>query len=700
MNTRQYLEELAWLYEVSVEFFDIYGNRRRASDEALLALLPNLGAELSCSQEVESAVKKRRLEVARQMLEPVVVVWDCGPSRIGLRLPQADFDQRIEVQISLEDGGERTFFVDGRQLEIRESWTAEGLAVANSWLPLGEALPWGYHRLRVRIRQQTVEAMLIVAPTTAWQPERDRYWGIFTPLYALHDEKTLGVASLRELSRLIRWTHAQGGALVGTLPLMASFMDTPCVPSPYSPVSRLFWNELYLDVEALPEFKQDKRSQQLLENRWFQETIQHIKDRNYVDFSAQMHFKREMILPLVERGLKTPAFQAFVSERPEVQNYAAFRAMMEDRQSHWRIWQDYKDKTQIDPADVDPSSYRYHLYVQHHLNQQLSLMNEEAQKTGLGLYLDMPLGVHPGGYDAWSQKEVFLQHTSAGAPPDALFTGGQNWGFHPLHPHALRQHEYGYVIDCAREQMRHAGALRIDHVLGLHRIFTIPHGMGGDQGLYVNFRPEEMYAITTLESHRNQCMVVGEDLGTIPNEVRQAMDRHKFHRMYLGQFSLGSPAEAPAFDPMPRGAIASLNTHDTPSFKSFWEGHDIRMRVRLGHIRPEDEAGELRERAELTERVRQKLLEAGCIDETSDSQAIFEVLTGMLADSSARLLLINLDDLLGSIEPQNIPGTIDEYPNWRSKQAIGLDQLSERADILDFLHQIAHRRHASALSSR
>lgn len=682
MSHRQSLEELAWLHGVSLDFWDIYGNRRVASDDALLAILPGLGAAISGPQDVEEAVRAKRIEVAEQRMEPVNVVWDDAPHRLHLRLPSALLNHPIGLSFSLEGGDSFNTSIDPSSIARHESWVAEGRAVSNLSVPLSRQLPWGYHRVRAETAAGAAEAMVISAPKLAWTPEECRVWGLFAPTYAISDRDTQGMGSLRELRRLIRWTQARGGALVGTLPMMSTFLDDPFAPSPYSPVSRIFWNELFLDVEALPELKAAPAARARAKGPATRET-------EWVDYKAQYAHKREQIEPLLDAAFKRSDVQAFIENNPRTVDYARFRATHERERRGWCTWEARKAGGVLKPGDYDERAFRFHLYSQMRMKGQLDGLNAESAEHGLGLYLDMPLGVHPDGYDAWRHSDCFLQGASAGAPPDALSTEGQNWGFRPLHPQAIRREGYEYVRACVRSQMTRAGALRIDHVLGLHRIFSVPFNMSGNDGVYVNYAADELYAIMTLESHRHRCMVVGEDLGTIPDEVRVAMDAHHFHRMYVGQFALS--AHEPAIGPVPDRAVASINTHDTPTFGGFWGEHDIEQRLTLGHLSAEQAPKERAERAALRAAVTALLAAEGRLSEDPSAQQVLRALIERLAESSAHILLVNLEDLFDETTPQNVPGTIDEVPNWRHKVGATLEQLEESEDIAAFLERLGHR---------
>jgi 4-alpha-glucanotransferase len=301
------------------------------------------------------------------------------------------------------------------------------------------------------------------------------------------------------------------------------------------------------------------------------------------------------------------------------------------------------------------------------------------------MYLDVPLGVHPEGYDGWRERSSFLEGVSAGAPPDELFTGGQEWGFRPLSPEGLCESRYQYFISSLRHQLGAAGVLRIDHVMGLHRIYCIPTGMNATEGLYVHFPHEELYAILTLESSRHRAMLVGEDLGTVPDAVREAMDAHALHRMYVLPFEL-RPDQAMIMGDIGSQTVASANTHDLPTFRGWWDASDVEIRCEMGLLDEGAAAAARHERERLTRTLAERL------GQPHEPLAVLRAALEAIAASDARLVLVSLEDLWLEPDPQNVPGTHRERPNWRRKARLSLDEMRVDARVLDTLRAIAAKR--------
>ncbi|RMH43396.1 MAG: 4-alpha-glucanotransferase [Deltaproteobacteria bacterium] len=544
------LEALARDCGVQTEYVDAFGAVRRASPDALVAVIRALGEDLASPDDAGRVLLDRARRRAARRLPPVIVAWD----------GRADVDAPGPAELVCEDGGVRP--VTGAPLALRD-------------------LPIGYHALVAGGER----AHVIAAPSRCHEPPAgERTWGVFAPLYALRSARTRvhGGADLTDLAHCIDWVRGLGGSVVGTLPLLAAFPDEP---SPYLPVSRRFWNELYLDLSAVPEIDALPEA--------FVRSAAALDAAGEVDYPG-LHAAREPLLRDAARRLwasaspRRDAFERWRAATPLADAYAAFR------------------------AGGDEDARRYHLYVQWLCREQLAAL------AGRGLYLDLPVGVHPRGFDAVREADAFAAGVSVGAPPDPLFAGGQDWTVPALHPERSRRTGHRYFAECVRAHAEFARVLRIDHVMGLFRRFWIPRGFPATEGVYVRMPADELVAVVCVESYRHRCAIVGEDLGTVEPAVRDEMARRGLRRMYVAQL-------APD-DPVPPGCVASLNTHDTPPFAAACPGADI-----------------------------------------GDAIA-------RLAASEAWAVLVSLEDLWGETRPQNVPGTGRERPNWRRKMARAIDE--------------------------
>jgi 4-alpha-glucanotransferase len=677
---REDLLSLARLYGVHTSYHDALGNYVEASPESLLGALRALRAPVESLADVPGALRERHEELAGQLLSPVVVAWDGHAPAIELR-PAAG-GGALAYHLDLEGGERRGQVMDLESLP--ETPPAAGSIHPGRRLLLPEPLPFGYHRLSVEHGGRSAESLIISAPSRCYPGDGRPIWGVFLPLYALRTARSWGAGDFSDLATLADWTAGLGGGVVATLPLLASFLDEPCEPSPYAPASRLFWNELYVDPRRLPEMEECIPARRLLESPELLHEVEALQAGSHVDYPRLMALKRRVLEELAHRffsrpGARQEELAAFVAGKAELETYAAFRAVGDRRGEPWQCWPQRLREGTLAAEDYDEEDRRYYLWTQWAADQQVRALAQEARRRGPGLYLDLPLGVHGSAYDVWREPDLFAQGVSAGAPPDALFTQGQNWGFPPLQPERLRERGYDHLIDCLRHHLEHAGLLRLDHVMQLHRLFWIPQGMDARAGVYVTYPAEEMYAVLALESHRYQAMIVGENLGTVPPEVYEAMDRHHVLGMYVVQYEL--QPDRRLREP-PARTVASLNTHDMPTFEAFWQARDVDELHSLGFFSPED----VRRERERRQAIRRDL-EAE-LGRAATEREILQHYLDRLAASPARLVLVNLEDLWQETEPQNVPGTHDERPNWRRKARLSFEEFSARADVVETLKRV------------
>lgn len=661
------LRELARDCGVQLTYRDGLRQRRTASPDAVAAVLDALGVPASSAAEAADALRARRAARWTRAIEPVAVVRHGQPATITVRGPAAH-DGPLTFHLTAEDGSERTWTADATVIAKED---IDGRSFVEREAALPADLPVGYHRLRV----ESSEATLIVAP--ARMHDGPAAAGVFAPIYALRTDHDYGCGDLGGFAELIDMVAAHGGSLVATLPILSAFLDEPFDPSPYAPVSRLHWNELYLDLEAVPELAASDDARALVRNAG--RRIKKLRATEDVDYRCVYAIKRRILescagaLDLKRRR----AMDRFVAGNPLTREYARFRAEAERRAAPWSAW---GPKTTL-PAGGEAE--RFHLYAQWLMNEQLERAGRNADAAGVHLYFDLPLGVHPDGFDTWRFRDVFAFGVSGGAPPDSFFTLGQNWRFPPLHPERIRETGYAYVIESLRALLRHARILRIDHVMGLHRLFWVPDGFDASDGVYVRSNPDEWYAILAIESHRAGAAIVGEDLGTVPGEVRAAMARNNVLRSYVLQEELPDPPK-PAPRPVPERALATLNTHDMPTFAAFWNGADIDHRVRLGLFDEAQAAKERTHRAKTTKRVAAALRQRKLIEprgEVDASRALDGALR-WLARGRARMRCVSLEDLWLEQRQQNVPGTTsDEQPNWRHKLPATIRELRDTPEV-------------------
>jgi 4-alpha-glucanotransferase len=482
-----------------------------------------------------------------------------------------------------------------------------------------------------------------------------------------------------------------GGDFVGTLPLLAAFLDEPFEIGPYSPVSRLFWNEFYLDVTKIPDLAASPRARQLVDSASTRNAIETSRAASLLDYRSIMSAKQPALMELANSFFASSSprrknFEKYVVEHPRLKDYAEFRAVGEQFKAAWTEWPEELRNGTLRDGAYSEQSKRYHMYVQWLAEQQLAAA--AGKDEGGGLYLDLPLGVNANGYDVWRERDKFAIGVAGGCPPDNVFPRGQNWGFVPLYPHNIRTNGYRYVREYLRHQMRFAKVLRIDHVPSFHRVFWIPPGADARDGVYVRYPAEELYAVFALESQRHRTMLVGEDLGTVPPEVPRSMARHNVQRMYVIEYE-AKPDRGAALPEPPASSIASINTHDMAPFAGFWAGIDIEERAAAGLLPTVRRGQEEAERAALRTALTDFLLAENCDGEAEvDATDLFRTCLGFLQNSPARTVLVNLEDLWGETQWQNVPSTGGESANWRRKAGQAWEEFSKDPQILNVLREL------------
>jgi len=631
------LLQLAKLYGVLTSYRDMWGRRREASADSVLLALQALGAPVESMADVGHAIRARRSELENRLVEPVITAWDG-------RLPELKLPRNCELRIADCESPVPKFAIRNSQFEI----------------------PYGYHRLLVEARGQVHESLVISAPKRAFFPLRSRAWGVFAPAYAL--------GNLTAFESFGLWIEKHGGRLAATLPLLACFMERPYEPSPYSPVSRLFWNEFYVDPSRAPEFEAAAKAAALPAAP---------PRRQLVDYAGEMRIQRRILEELARTFFSSAGsrrraeFENFLKAHPAATDYARFRAATDRMQQGWRGWPERMRAGDLRPEDYSEEAFRYHLYAQWLTQEQISALAAKFRSRGALLYLDLPLGIHPDGYDVWRHRDLFLKGMSGGSPPDPVFTVGQNWGFPPMNPQTMRTSFHRYTIAYIQNHLQYAGLLRIDHVMGLHRLYCIPDGMPGERGVYVEYPAEELYAILSLESHKRRAGIVGENLGTVPPEVNRAIVRHNIQQMYVVQYEISADPKRDALRTPPAHSVAGLNTHDMPPFRAFLDGLDIPDRLDLGFLDPEGARRERKSRERLRKALTRFLRERGLLKSlpAASPEEIFRACLEFLGRSPAAVVLVNLEDLWQETNPQNIPSTGDRRPNWRRRLRYSVEEL-------------------------
>jgi 4-alpha-glucanotransferase len=698
-RARSALRALADRVGIIAEYVDQTGRERRAtSDRTRAALLHAMGYGASSETEAKETLSALRERESGQLLPPVCVTTDPA-APIAFSLPRG-WPSRVEWELELENEGGRVVRQEGR------ATVRAGRRVAI--MPL-QPPGLGYHtiRLTVRARERAAHAQqrLIVAPTRCVAPEvilhGERVVGVTVNVYALRSAQNWGVGDTGDLRRLAEWSARIGAAFIGVNPLHA-LRNRGHGISPYGPVSRLFRNVLYIDVDAVPELVASAEARSMVERA--RPRIAELRAASYLDYEAVMMAKRPVLEALhcvfVEhhRGRDTPrgrAYAAYVEAEGEALDDFATWCVLDEREEG-RAWQTWPTELR-DAHGPAVRAFRakeservdFHRWLQFELDRQLDDAQARARELGLpiGLYQDLAIGAAVDGSDTWMHPDLFLDGATVGAPPDPYAATGQNWGLPVIHPHRLAADGYAYWVRLVRAALRHGGALRIDHILGLFRQYWIPAGMRGSEGAYVRFPAEDLLGILALESVRANALIVGEDLGTVPPEVPPTLERWGVLSSKVLYFE--TDTKRGCFKPpdaYPRLALTTANTHDMPTIAAFWRELDIDLRAKVGAI-PATRAVEQarRERAAAREALAMALIEEGLWpigDEPTTDLALREAVHSFLRRTPSWLVGLSLDDLVGEVEPVNLPGVpADRWPSWTRRMTMSLEEMTASADV-------------------
>lgn len=722
------LDRLAERVGIAPGYHDVEGTWFETSGAAKRAILAAMGIPAETGDD--QAASLARLEEApwRTLVEPVSVVADeAQPGHVPVTLP-ADTTEPLVWQIALENGGTRDGVTAPSRMHLVERRALDGAMLERRMLALPGDLPLGYHRLRLVSGGTVAESTIIVAPKTCWGPDDivpgERFVGLACQLYSLRGEADWGIGHFGDLRNFAVGAGAAGVDLVGVNPLHALFLADPAQASPYSPASRDWLNALYIDPTAVPDFAESEPARRLVSDTDFQQRLEKARHAELIDYREVA----ELLLPVLEllfdnfrdrhlaRGTeRARGFRSFRDRHGrELELFAQFMALQEDQTGRggierfaWWTWPE--DCRTPSGAGVDrfrrsrSARIDFHIYLQWIADEQLRQAAEAGRQAGLriGIYRDLAVGVGAASASAWAHPRALVRGVSIGAPPDVYNRLGQNWGLSPLHPLLLKEQAFRPFIAALRANMRHAGALRIDHVMGLMRLFWVPEGLGPGNGAYVAYPFDDLLRIVALESRRHRCLVVGEDLGTVPEGFRPAMNAAGILSYRVMQFERVGDGLFARPTTYPEAAMVTAGTHDLPTIEGFWLGRDLEWRRELGlYPDPEAAAGDRDGRRADRRRLIDALIDAGVWppdvpdDEEADETArvLPVAVYRFLARTPCRLLMIQIEDMLRQREQINLPGTVDEHPNWRRRLELPLHELFASPEFAAVVAAVANER--------
>ncbi len=714
--TRNTLDEIAEQYGLGAAYHDYRGELKVFSAATRIALLSAMGVDASSWPALKEAAGTSSASERANILPPVLVVQQGAPITIEL-LSGPEGAVSLDWQLETEAGATSQGTVNTAALDQVVNHSSSGQALKLWKLPVMD-LPAGYHRLTVRAGSGVSEEMrLIISPPRCFDSPAlqngQRLWGITLQLYTLKSERNWGIGDFADLEEVIERAAPFGCALIGLNPLHALMPADPAQYSPYSPSSRQFLNVLYISVPRIPEFMRCEAAQTFV-GRSGKETLARLRSTANVDYAAvaelKLHWLRILYQQFRAQRLAgetagADAFRKFVAAGGEpLRLHAVFDALHAHLRKQsleyggWPSWPEaYRDphSTEVNRFVLEHAAdVEFYLYLQWQAAVQLADAQRLAGQKGmkLGLYGDVAVGVSAGGSETWSNPDLYVTQAGIGAPPDPLALKGQDWGIPPQNPRALRLQRYQAFIDLLQLNMRAVGALRLDHVMALFRQWWVPRGFVATDGAYVHYPLDDLMGILCLESHRNQCVVIGEDLGTVPDAVRVAMHRYAVahYKVLLFEKEPGGRFKLPAA--YERLALAAVTTHDLPTFRGWWEGVDIRIAASLNlypdtATRQQVEAGRVADRRNFMI----ALVAAGLWhwqqheDVPGFSQPLMRAAHVFLALSNAELAVVQIEDLAGMTDPVNVPGTHTEYPNWQRKVTQTAMAIFDRPEVREML---------------
>jgi 4-alpha-glucanotransferase len=672
------LEMVAEQFGVETEFWDIFGERHHASEPVLRAILGSFGVDTSSDESLLRALERKQADGNAGGLPKTLVV---SQSSATLSLPAP-----AQGDIQLEDGTVRAF---------------------DSAVGLAEPLPLGYHRLR--IGEQIVR--LIVCPDRAYQPEwmaAGKAAGIALSLYGVRSGRNWGCGDCGDLPRIVDWVADDlNASFIALNPLHAIPNRQPYNTSPYLPNSIFYRNHIYLDIEAVEDFQHSAPAVKLLAHPKVQAELQALRGAEYVEYERisrlKLLFLRALFRAFLRREHPTEtargrAFEAYSKKEGRLLHLFAMHSALDEaiHKKHPDVWnfqawpEEYRDPASEAVQLFARRNWRrvmFHKYVQWQLDLQFERAQACALERGMkiGLYHDLALATDRFGCDLWAHREFFANGCRVGSPPDDFSPKGQDWSFPP--PNSERHFEDGYRLfaESIRKAAAHGGALRIDHVMRFFRLYWIPDGMEALDGTYVKDRYQDLVRVLSLESVRGKFMVIGEDLGTVPDIARETLKTFGILSYRLFYFERDSNHHFYPPSEYPRQALVSASTHDLPTLVGFWEHADIEARRAAG-VLPDDESVEraLVERAGDKQKMLDLLHELHLLPDWFPRDAphvphltgeLHNAIVGFLAETPSDLMGLNQEDLFKDPEQQNLPGTTAEHPNWRHKMKYTAEEL-------------------------
>ncbi|GAA0347770.1 4-alpha-glucanotransferase [Bowmanella denitrificans] len=722
------IDRLIEVRGIESNYIDAWGKPAQIDPASKNKLLKAMGYPVDDEQGLMEKLEQEHLQAWLNPLDPVQVNRLGEPLIIALRLPIELVNDRYSLRLVSEQGQVTDQAVVPSEGELINVSHIQDVEFQEYLLDIQAAPGLGYHHLKLVAEGEDELAVmkLIIAPQACYTPARieqgGKIWGLSVQLYCLRSERNWGVGDFTDLRLLLAKAADSGAHFVGLNPIHALYPANPDACSPYGPSSRRWLNFIYLDVSAIEGFD-EQAIQTLYQEANFQHALQQVRDNEQVDYQQVTRLKLAILSPLFEqfnqRYLKgntrqNRAFKAFVAQGGEsLQMLATYDALQETLKEQgkeywgWPVFPAALAEFHLPDVKAFQKKYAQRIKFYQFLQWQAALQLEQAHQLAIennmviGIYRDLAVGVSEGSAEIWGNKSLYAINASVGAPPDVLGPLGQNWGLPPMDPQKLYQQAYQPIIDLFSANMQSCGALRIDHVMALLRLWWVARGDSAKQGGYVYYPVDDLLGILALESHRHQVLVIGEDLGTVPEEIRDKLADNGIYsyRVFFFEQAEDGGFYSPAHYPVQ--SMSTLTTHDMPTLKGYWHCLDLELGQRLGLYPSDDIVSSLyRSRYDNKQQILNSLHGHGSIPDWIDRHVdqvgmTWELNQGMqvhMAGGSSALLSLQLEDWLQMDKPVNVPGTSHEYPNWQRKLSVNLEQIFDEPTLQSLSRQLTEAR--------
>jgi 4-alpha-glucanotransferase len=725
--TQQRLQQLVEMRGIETHYLDAWGKPATIAESSKTKLLNALGYDTNNDEVIASQMRDDINSVWLSVLNPVHVIRTDETINIPVRLPLELVNDEHVLTITLESGETLSHTFTPVDAEMTTMAHIDDVEFHEYVVTLPMVLPLGYHSLSLSADGDTFgECRMIMAPKACFTPkdikEGKKVWGLSVQLYCVRSERNWGIGDFTDLTTLIENAAGVGADFIGLNPIHALYPANPNACSPYGPSSRRWLNYLYIDPTAVEGFEEES-VQSIVKSEAFTATLDHARNVEHVDYEAVAQLKLQALRAIFEvydaRFLKkntkqNKAFKAFVEEGGEsLDTLAVYDALQSDLKAKgkeswgWPVFpqefQDYHNPAVAKFKKANANDVKFYLFLQWIAAQQLEAASQKATDCcmTIGLYRDLAVGVSEGSAEIWGNKDLYCIDASVGAPPDILGPLGQNWGLPPMDPRKLYEQAYQPIIDLFSANMASSGSLRIDHVMALLRLWWVYRGDDAKAGGYVYYPVDDLLGILALESHRNESLVIGEDLGTVPEEIRSKLADNGVYSYRV--FFFEQAEDGGFFSPShyPVQSMSTLTTHDMPTLIGYWHCLDLELGKTLG-LYPTDEVLQTlyTDRHDNKQSILDSLHGHGSVDDgvsrdvnnTPMTEALNYAMQVHMAKGSSALLSLQLEDWLQMDKPVNIPGTFNEYPNWRRKLTLNVEDIFQNHAINGLAQQLTHAR--------